>query len=151
MARATNKSHHSGTVKRSIVINIPAEKVWRKVSNIVGLDWVVDVKRTIFLSKIKRGVGAVRKLTFRDGHVVEEHVVAWKNGQYFTYIAVSGLPLRGYCATISILPKNKRSAKVSWQSYFNTEKMTAKEFSEFVSFMGTFYQSSLKNLKSKLE
>lgn len=145
------RQHHSGIVKKSIVIYSTAEKVWRKISNIVGLDWVFDVKKTVYLSKTKRGIGAIRKLTFSDGNVVEEHVVGWKNGQYFSYIAVSGLPLRVYHATISIHPINKKSIRLSWQSYLNSDKMTRKEFSEFLSFMGTFYSSSLKNLKSKLE
>lgn len=111
----------------------------------------MDVKTTTFLSKIKRGIGAIRKIIFKDGNIVEEHVVAWENGKYFSYIAVSGLPLRVYHATISLKPLGKKSVQISWHSYLNSKKMTKKEFNEFISFMHTFYQDSLKNLKSKLE
>lgn len=69
----------------------------------------------------------------------------------FSYLAVTGLPLRVYHATISIQPQTAKSTGVTWQSYFNSKKMTKKEFNEFVSFMGSFYQASLRNLKSKLE
>jgi hypothetical protein len=113
--------------------------------------WLVDVKKTIFLSKIRRGVGTIREITFDDGNTIEEHVVAWKNGEYFTYIATEGLPLRAYVATISIKPKNKNSIQLTWQSYLNSEKMTESKFLEFLVFMGTFYETSLENLKNSLE
>ena len=145
------KANYSGMVKKSILIKTSRDKVWRKVSNLVGLpDWLINVKKTVYLSKTKRGVGAIRNITFDDGNQIEEHVVAWNNKKYFSYIAVTGLPLRFYYATISI-KQQKKSTRVTWQSYFNSKKMIKKEFNEFVSFMENFYQASLKNLKSKLE
>ena len=146
------KSFHTGTVKKSININVSKNKAWRKISNIVGLPaWLVDVKKTEYLSKKKRGVGAIREITFNDGNKIEEHVVAWENGEYFTYIATEGLPLRAYVATISLKTKSKNSVTVTWQSYINSQKMTEKEFLEFLVFMGTFYETSLGNLKEILE
>ncbi|MDX1441090.1 MAG: SRPBCC family protein [Nitrosopumilaceae archaeon] len=143
---------HTGTVKKSITINVSRDKVWKKISNIVGLpSWLVDVKKTEYLSKKKRGVGAIRSITFNDGKKLEEHVVAWKDREYFTYIATEGLPLRAYVATLSIKPKNKNSVILTWNSYINSQKMTEKEFLEFLVFMGTFYEASLGNLKKSLE
>jgi len=151
MVNTIQKTYYSGTVKKSILIKASSDKVWRKVSNIVGLpEWLIDVKKTVYLSKTKRGVGTIRNITFDDGNQIEEHVVAWKNKKYFSYIAVTGLPLRFYYATISI-KSQKKSTRVTWQSYFNSKKMTKKEFNEFVSFMDSFYQASLRNLKLKLE
>jgi hypothetical protein len=118
----------------------------------VGLpSWLIDVKKTIYLSKKKRGVGAIREITFNDGNTIEEHVVAWQNEEYFTYVATEGLPLRAYVATISIKPKGKNSIQLTWQSYLNSKKMTENEFLEFLVFMGTFYEASLENLKESLE
>lgn len=152
MQKRGAKSFHTGTVKKSIVIKAPKQKVWRKISNIVGLpSWLIDVKKTTYLSKKKRGVGAVRKITFNDGNTIEEHVVAWEDGEYFTYIATEGLPLRAYVATISIKSKNNKSVQLTWQSYLNSKKMTENEFLEFLVFMGTFYETSLENLKNSLE
>jgi len=151
MVKTIQKTYYSGTVKKSILIKASRDKVWRKVSNIVGLpEWLIDVKKTVYLSKTKRGVGAIRNITFDGGNQIEEHVVTWDNKKYFSYVAVTGLPLRFYYATISI-KSQKKSTRVTWQSYFNSKKMTKKEFNEFVSFMGSFYQASLRNLKSKLE
>ena len=152
MKQHGSKSFHTGTVKKSIIIKVSKQKVWRKISNIVGLpSWLIDVKKTIYLSKKKRGVGAIREITFNDGNTIEEHVVAWQNEEYFTYVATEGLPLRAYVATISIKPKSKNSIQLTWQSYLNSKKMTENEFLEFLVFMGTFYETSLENLKESLE
>jgi hypothetical protein len=150
--KKSKKSFHTGTVKKSIIVKAPQDKVWKKVSNIVGLpSWVVDCKKTVYLSKKKRGIGAIREITFNDGKTIEEHIVAWKDREYFTYVATEGLPLRAYVATISIKPRNKNSVQLSWQSYLNSKKMTEKEFLEFLVFMGTFYETGLSNLKEILE
>jgi NADPH-dependent 7-cyano-7-deazaguanine reductase QueF-like protein len=78
-------------------------------------------------------------------------VVAWKKGEYFTYIATEGLPLRAYVATISINPKSRNYVELTWKSYLNSKKMTEKQFLEFIVFMGAFYEASLENLKTSLE
>lgn len=148
----SKKSFHTGTVKKSILVKAPKEKVWKKVSNLVGLpSWLVDCKKTVYLSNKKRGIGAIREITFNDGNTIEEHVVAWKDREYFTYVATEGLPLRAYVATISIKPKSRNSVQLTWQSYLNSKKMTEKEFLEFLVFMGTFYEAGLSNLKEILE
>ena len=152
MTKNVKKSFHTDSVKKTITIKASKEKVWRKISNIAGLSsWVIDIKKTTYLSKKRRNVGAIRKITFTDGNTIEEHVVAWKEEEYFTYIATEGLPLRAYVATISIKPKDKKITQLTWQSYFNSKKMSTKEFMRFVTFMGTFYETSLENLKRTLE
>jgi|TARA_B100001105_G_scaffold238253_1_gene215327 uncharacterized protein YndB with AHSA1/START domain len=152
MAKIVKKSFHTGTIKRTIKINASKEKVWRKISNIIGLPtWVVDVKETVYLSQKKKGIGSVRLITFADGTKIEEHVVAWKKGEYFTYVATEGLPLRAYVATISIKNKTKNITEITWQSYLNSKKMSEKQFLEFLVFMGAFYEASLENLKISLE
>ena len=96
-------------------------------------------------------MGAIRLITFADGTKIEEHVVAWKDKEYFTYIATEGLPLRAYVATISIKVKSKNLVQLTWQSYLNTKKMSEKQFFEFLEFMCSFYKASLENLKVILE
>ena len=105
----------------------------------------------MYLSKKKTGVGAVRLITFEDENKIEEHVVAWVKGEYFTYVATEGLPLRAYVATISIKSKTKNQTEITWQSYLNSEKMSENQFIEFVVFLGSFYEASLENLKALLE
>ena len=152
MTKNVKKSFHTGSVKKTITIKASKEKVWRKISNIAGLSsWVIDVKKTTYLSKKRRDVGAIRMITFTDGNTIEEHIVAWKEKEYFTYVATYGLPLRVYVATIAIKSKNKKTTQLTWQSYFNSKKMSVKQFLKFVTCMGTFYEASLENLKRSLE
>jgi len=147
-----NKSYHSENVKKTVIINSTQKKVWQELSNIIGLSsWVLEVSNTAFLSKIKQGVGAVRKITFNDGNTIEEHIVGWMDGEYISYIAVNGLPLRAYHATLSIERMDQKSVCVTWQSFFNSETMDGKEFSEFVGFLKSFYEKSLKKLRTNLE
>ena len=73
-------------------------------------------------------------------------MVGWRPKEYFSYIAISGLPLNAYHATISIQKSNKNT-KVTWESYFASDN-TKKEFDEFIKFLSNFYAQSLKNLKS---
>ena len=137
---------NSGSVKKSVTIDADLEKVWIKISKITKLDWLEGQKSTKYLSEKKSGVGSKRLISFEDGSDVEEHIVGWKPKEYFSYIAVSGLPLSAYHATIS-LQKSNKNTKVTWESYFASDN-TKKEFGEFVEFLSNFYAQSLKNLKS---
>ena len=145
------KDYHNGIVKKSITINASKEKVWKKISNIMELEWLEGIKIVKSISSKKQGIGAIRELEFQDGSIIKEFIVGWKNNEYFSYIAVSGLPLRGYHATISLTLKNEKSIMVTWKSYFNSDKMTRKQFTEFYSFIGLFYVKSLNTLKTSLE
>ena len=139
---------NSGSVKKSSTIDTELEKVWTKISKITKLDWLQGQKSTKYLSEKKSGVGSKRLISFEDGSDVEEHVVGWKPKEYFSYIAISGLPLNAYHATISVQKSNKNT-KVTWESYFASDN-TKKEFDEFIEFLSNFYAQSLKNLKSEL-
>ena len=120
---------------------------WSKISKITKLDWLESQKSTKFLGEKKSGVGAKRLISFEDGSDVEEHIVGWKSKEYFSYIAVSGLPLNAYHATISI-EKKEKSVKITWESYFSSDS-AKNEFEEFILFLSSFYVQSLKNLKKE--
>jgi len=138
---------NSGSVKKSVIIDTDLDKVWSKISKISKLDWLQGQKSTIFLGDRKNGIGAKRLISFEDGSDVEEHIVGWRPKEYFSYIAISGLPLNAYHATISI-EKIKKSVKITWESYF-ASKLTKHDFDEFVGFLSNFYTQSLKNLKKE--
>jgi len=138
---------NSGSVKKSVIIDTDLDKAWSKVSKIAKIDWLEGQKSTKFLGGKKSGIGAKRLISFEDGTDVEEHIVGWKPKEYFSYIAISGLPLDAYHATISI-EKIKKSVKITWESYF-ASKSTKNEFEEFIVFLSKFYTQSLKNLKKE--
>jgi len=140
---------NSGSVKKGVVIDSNVEKIWAKISKITKLDWLQGQKSTKYLGSKKTGVGSKRLISFEDGSDVEEHIVGWNPKEYFSYIAVSGLPLNAYHATISIQEISSKSIKVTWESYFASDS-SKKEFDEFVKFLSDFYAQSLKNLKNEL-
>lgn len=146
------KRFQSGFVKKSIVIHLSSEKVWKTISNITNLpDWIPIIKKTVLKSKIRKGIGAVRKITLEDGSILEEHVVDWRKGDSFSYIAVAGLPVRSYFATLSIKPLDKKSVRLTWSGYINSKKMTPREFKRMIYDFNSLYKVSIKNLKSRLE
>ena len=139
---------NSGSVKKSVIIDSDLEKVWLKISKITKLDWLEGQKSTKFLGERKSGVGAKRLISFEDGSDVEELIVGWKPKEYFSYIAVSGLPLDAYHATISIDRNKLKSVKITWESHF-ASKSSKNEFEEFIEFLSKFYTQSLRNLKKE--
>ena len=141
---------HAGSAKRSVVINTNIETVWKKLSKITKLGWLEEQKSSKFLSQKKYGVGAIRLISFEDGSDVEEHIVEWSPKKGFSYIAITGLPLLAYLATITMEKANRDSVKVTWQSYFVSDKKK-KEFLEFSKFLNKFYTKSLQNLKSDIQ
>ena len=113
--------------------------------------WAPGVSSVICTTDRKRGIGAVRKVIFADGRVIEEHVVEWKSGRSFTYVATDGLPLRAYVAAITIMERPAAAGvEVTWQSYLSSMKMTAEEFARILAEMDSFYKESLANLKRLL-
>jgi hypothetical protein len=141
---------YTGSAKRSVIINADVETIWKKLSKITKLDWLEEQKSSKFLSQKKYGVGAIRLISFEDGSDVEEHIVEWSPKKGFSYIAITGLPLLAYLATITMKKTNRGSVKVTWQSYFVSNKKK-KEFLEFSKFLNQFYTKSLQNLKSDIQ
>ena len=136
---------NSGSIRKSVIIDTDLDKAWSKISKITKLDWLQGQKSTKFLGEKKNGIGSKRLISFEDGSDVEEHIVGWRVREYFSYIAISGLPLDAYHATISI-KKIKKSVKITWESYFASDS-TKNEFENFKKFLSNFYTQSLKNLK----
>jgi len=141
---------HAGSAKRSVMIKTNVETVWKKLSKITKLGWLEEQKSTKFLLQKKYGVGAIRLISFEDGSNVEEHIVEWSPKKCFSYIAITGLPLLAYLATISMKKVSSGRVKVTWQSYFVSDKKK-KEFLEFSKFLNQFYTKSLHNLKSNIQ
>jgi len=141
---------HAGSAKRSVMIKASVETVWKKLSKITKLGWLEEQKSTRFLSQKKYGVGAIRLISFEDGSDDEEHIVEWSPKKCFSYIAITGLPLLSYLATISMKKATSGRVKVTWQSCFVSDKKK-KEFLEFSEFLSQFYLKSLQNLKSDIE
>ena len=141
---------YTGSAKRSVIIDANIETIWKKLSKITKLDWLEEQKSSKFLSQKKYGVGAIRLISFEDGSDVEEHIVEWSPKKGFSYIAITGLPLLVYLASITMEKTSGGRVRVTWQSYFVSDKKK-KEFLEFSKFLNQFYTKSLQNLKSDIQ
>ena len=136
-------------IKKSVVVRTDIDNAWNCLSKISSLNWLENHKSTKFLSQKKRGVGAIRLISFEDGSNVEERIVGWHPKKHFSYIATSGLPLNSYHATIS-MNKIESGVKIVWESYFSSNEEKS-DFNTFTKFLSQFYVSSLRNLKVELE
>ena len=136
-------------IKKSLVVRTDINNAWNYLSKISSLNWLENQKSTKFLSQKKRGVGAIRLISFEDGSNVEERIVGWHPKKHFSYIATSGLPLNSYHATIS-MNKIENGVKIIWESYFSSNEEKS-DFHTFTKFLSQFYVSSLRNLKVELE
>ena len=139
----------TGFIKKSVVVRTDIDNAWNCLSKISSLNWLENHKSTKFLSQKKRGVGAIRLISFEDGSNVEERIVGWHPKKHFSYIATSGLPLDSYHATIS-MNKIESGVKIVWESYFSSNEEKS-DFNTFTKFLSQFYVSSLRNLKVELE
>ena len=136
-------------IKKSVIVRTDIDNAWNCLSKISSLNWLENHKSTKFLSQKKRGVGAIRLISFEDGSNVEERIVGWHPKKHFSYIATSGLPLDSYHATIS-MNKIESGVKIVWESYFSSNEEKS-DFNTFTKFLSQFYVSSLGNLKVELE
>lgn len=142
--------NHAGTLKKTVIIRASPGAVWRRISDLAGMPaWAAGVKKVSYLSKKRRGIGAARLVIFEDKSRVEEHVTSWRTGESYTYVAASGLPVRAYVATMTVRGV-RGGTSITWESY-TSAAMTGKEFDAFLAFLGSFYHSSLCNLKALLE
>jgi len=139
----------TGFIKKSVIVRTDIDNAWNCLSKISSLNWLENHKSTKFLSQKKRGVGAIRLISFEDGSNVEERIVGWHPKKHFSYIATSGLPLDSYHATIS-MNKIESGVKIVWESYFSSNEEKS-DFHTFTKFLSQFYVSSLRNLKVELE
>lgn len=128
----------------------PAREVWRALSDITGMaDWAEGVSSCTALAGPRRGVGARRRVRFEGGPSIEEHFTDWRADSY-TYVAVSGLDLRAYVATISAEPE-RGACRVAWRSYMASRPTTRARFEDERSAIGSFYSRSLRRLAANLE
>lgn len=118
-----------------------SQKAWEVISQIDSMPkWAVGVKKTTITSMAKK-LGGTRKITLGDDIIVER-IVGWRSREYLSYIALEGLPVDWYHATMSV------GSVLRWESYFGSSNMSDEKFEEFKKKLRSFYSDSLKNITS---
>lgn len=145
------REFHTGIVTRSAVVHVSPQRVWKILSDISNLPkWIVGIKKCVIISKKRKGIGAIRLITFQDGSLLEEQIVTWNPGQSFSYMATGKTHIRAYFATLSAKPLGKSLTKITWSGYLGTDKVTRHSFQKTLSEYDTLYKNSISRLKSMI-
>lgn len=146
-------------VVETVEIKAPLDKVWATVKDFDGLSkWHPAFSGDELVSGSNGTVGAVRKLTIKDGPVLIERLIAFDDAHHtYRYLIVeSPLPLAHYLSTITVRPGKAGTTEVTWSGTYQ-RKNTSDNPPEAESDAGTIklvkgvYRGRLDNLKKMLE
>ena len=134
----------STTVRKTTLVDATPAKVWKSISQITNLWWAIGVAKTVPLAGPRTGFGAGRMISFDAGNSVKEIITGWKKGEYLSYVALSGLGISAYHATISLKPVRGKT-RITWESVFADKD--GKIVENFKKEIGEFYSESLRALR----
>jgi mxaD protein len=146
-------------VTETVEIKAPVDTVWAMVKDFDGMTkWHPGFSKDELVSGSNGQVGAVRKLTIKDGPVITERLLAYDEAKHsFHYTIVeSPLPIAHYTSSISVQPGSNGMTKVTWSGKFK-RKNTSDSPPEAESDAGVtklikgVYRGGLDNLKKILE
>jgi len=146
-------------VSQTVKIKAPLDKVWDTVKDFDGLSkWHPGFSSDVLASGGNATVGAVRKLTIKDGPSFTERLLSYDKAHhsYHYMIVESPLPITNYSSTISVRPAPSGMTEVTWSGSFK-RKNTSDDPPEAESDAGTIklvtgvYRDGLDNLKKMLE
>jgi mxaD protein len=146
-------------VTEKVEIKAPVDKVWATVKDFDSLNkWHPGFSSDQLVSGTNNTVGAVRKLTIKDGPVFTEKLLAFDDaGHTFRYMIVdSPLPISHYASSVSVQPGPAGMTTVTWRGRFE-RKNTSDNPPEAESDAGVtklvkgVYRGGLDNLKKMLE
>ncbi len=143
------------SVKESIEINAPADKVWGKVQNFNDLGaWHPAVAKTEITSGTNNKKGAMRQLTLQDGGKINEKLLAYhaKKMSYKYAITDSVLPVTHYVSTITVKADGDNKTTVVWNGDFKRKDLNSNPAKDqddetAVKTITGVYKGGLDNLK----
>lgn len=146
-------------VTEMIEINAKPEDVWRLVSRFDGLkNWHPAFAGSEIISGRDGKVGAVRKLTVKDGPSFTEELLALDApNRSFTYnIIDSPLPITDYLSSVGVKANSAGGTTVIWVGQFRRKSAVdnppeGESDAGAVGFIIGAYQGGLANLKRIME
>ena len=105
-------------VTETVEIKAPVDKVWAAVRDFDSLNkWHPGFASDELVSGSNNTVGAVRKLTIKDGPSFTERLLAFDaaHHSYRYQIVESPLPVSDYVSTITVRPGPGGTTKVIWR------------------------------------
>ncbi len=146
-------------VSETVRIKAPLDKVWATVKDFDSLPkWHPGFASDQLTSGSNGQVGAMRKLTIKDGPVITEKLTAYDEAghSYHYRIVESPLPITDYESRIAVHAANDGTTVVAWSGNFK-RKNTSDNPPEAESDAGVtklikgVYRGGLDNLKKMLE
>ena len=99
---------------------VPASRLWELVSNFGAIDEIMDGIDECVLEG--EGIGATRRVTTRNGQIVESLDVLDHEKMTLTYSIVSGpMPFKDYSATMVVSADSDDSCSLTWTGSFEAD------------------------------
>jgi mxaD protein len=147
------------TVKKTVTIAAPADKVWDAAKNFDGLNtWHPALASDEIVSGTNNTAGAVRLLTLKGGGTIKEKLLQFDDtGHRFRYAIVEGvLPVSHYTSSLVVTSLGANKTLVTWSGKFKRKNVgddpadTENDKAATDAISGV-YQSGLDNLKKIVE
>jgi mxaD protein len=146
-------------VVETVQIKAPVDKVWATVKDFDSLNkWHPGFSNDQLVSGTNNTVGAVRKLTIKDGPVITEKLLAFDDAAHsFRYmITDSPLPITRYSSTVTVSAGAGGMTKVVWSGRFRRKNTSdnppeAESDAGVTKLVSGVYRGGLDNLKKMLE
>ncbi len=143
---------------KSVDIGAPVDKVWDAIKDFDSLNkWHPGFSSDQIVKGENNKVGAVRKLTVKDGPSFTEELLAFDAAahSYRYRIIESPLPLRDYVSRISVKPNAKGGSHVTWTGSFKRKSTSdtppeAENDDAALKLINSVYDGGLANLKKML-
>ncbi len=146
-------------VTETVEIKAPLDRVWATVKDFDGMTkWHPGFASDQLVSGSNGKVGAVRKLTVKDGPVITERLLAYDEPKHsFRYAIIeSALPITHYTSTIAVRAGSAGMTKVTWSGKFKRKNTSdtppeAESDAGVTKLIKGVYRGGLDNLKKILE
>ncbi len=115
------------SVKKSVTIAAPADKVWDAAKNFDGLNtWLPALASDELVSGTNNTVGAVRLLTLKGGGTIKEKLLAFDDGGHrYRYAILDGvMPVSHYRATFVVTSLANDKTLVTWSGRFKRKDLS---------------------------
>lgn len=146
-------------VTETVEIMAPVDKVWATVKDFDGMTkWHPGFSSDELVSGSNGKVGAMRKLTVKDGPVITERLLAYDDAKHSYRYAIteSPLPITHYTSTISVKAGAGGMTKVTWSGSFKRKNTSdtppeAESDAGVTKLIRGVYRGGLDNLKKMLQ
>jgi mxaD protein len=145
-------------VVKSVTVAAPVDKAWAAVKDFDSLNkWHPGFAKDEIIKGSNNKVGAVRRLTVKDGPTFTEELLAFNeaNHSYRYRIIESPLPITDYKSSIAVQPAANGGSRITWRGTFKRKNSSdkppeAESDAGVKKFVSGVYDGGLDNLKKML-